>query len=130
MAKWVDEGENRIANQLLGSTAVDSTLYLGLYTNASEPAETANLSNITEVDGTGYERKALARGSWSITASVATFAEQTFSASSSWGAVTGYFIASTANDSGQLLSVESFAEGSFNMVNGSTLKFIPKITVA
>ena len=80
MAKLVDEGENRFLNILLGSTAVDANLYMGLYTNGSEPAETATLGDITEVTGTGYARKTLARGSWSIVADLASFAEQTFGA--------------------------------------------------
>lgn len=130
MSKWVNEGENRVANILFGSTAVDGTLYLGLYKNATEPAETATLADMEEVDGAGYERKSLDRGSWTVVADLATYAEQTFTASGIWGAVTGYFIGTTANDSGQLLCVQSFAEGSFNMVANSSLKFTPKIRVA
>jgi hypothetical protein len=130
MAKWVNEGENRVANQLFGATAVDSALYFGLYTDVTEPGETATLSSITEVDGAGYERKTLARGSWTIADAIASYAEQTFSASGSWGAVTGSFIATSSDNSGKLLAVQNFAEGSFNMVNGSTLKQTPKITVA
>lgn len=130
MSKWVDEGENRILNILFGSQAVDGAVYLGLYTNSTEPGETATLNTITEVNGAGYGRKTLARGSWSITADLASFAEQTFTASGAWGQVTGYFISTSSDNSGKLLGVSSFAEGSFNMVSGSVLKFSPKIRAA
>lgn len=130
MAKWVNEGAIRVLQILFGSQAVDGTLYLGLYTDASEPGETATIASLTEVSGAGYARKSLARGSWSIANDIATYAAQTFAASGAWGAVTGYFIATTNDDSGKLLAVESFSEGSFNMVNGSSLQLTPKITAA
>jgi hypothetical protein len=130
MAKWVNEGENRVLDILVGSQAVDSALYLGLYTDSSEPGETATLSTITEVNGAGYARKTLARGSWTIADDLATFAKQTFTASGVWGQVTGYFIGTSSNNTGKLLAVESFAEGSFNMVNGSVLGLVPKLRVA
>ena len=42
MAKWVDEGETRVAQILFGSQAVDATLYLGLvykYNRTSRDSE-------------------------------------------------------------------------------------------
>lgn len=128
MAKLVDEGEARIANVLFGSQAVDTVYYMGLYKNGSEPAETAVLTDLTEVSGSGYARKSLNRGSFSITDSVATYAEQTFTASGGdWGDVTGYFIANSADNSGQLMWVESFSGGAYNITDGSSLKITPSI---
>jgi len=51
--KWVDEGENRVADILFDDQAVDAYLYLGLYTDVTEPAETAVLSGLTEESGSG-----------------------------------------------------------------------------
>jgi hypothetical protein len=130
MAKLVDEGENRIANVLFASQSVDTVYYLGLYTNASEPAESATLTDMTELTGAGYARKTLTRGSFSVTGSIATYAEQTFTASGgNWSGITGYFIGNSADDSGQLLWVESFSEGSFNINDGSAINITPKIEV-
>ena len=130
MAKFVDEGENRVLNILLGAQAVDTNLYLGLYKNASEPLETANLAAITEVSGAGYARKTLARGSWTIAASVAEFAKQTFGAAEdAWGNVTGYFIATSADNSGKLLVVESFTDA-VPIGIGSTIGIVAKLTAA
>jgi len=103
MAKWCDEGENRVLNILFGSTAVDSNLYLGLFTNTTEPAESANLAAISEPSGNGYERKTLARGSWTINADLASYAQQVFTATGNWGNVYGYFIATSSDGSGKLL---------------------------
>lgn len=131
MAKWVDEGENRVANILFGAQAVDANLYLGLYTNSSEPLETANLAAITEPSGGNYSRKALARGSWTITADHADYAQQTFTATgAAWGNVYGYFIATSSDGSGKLLCVEHFTNGPYNVQDGGSVKITPKITVA
>lgn len=130
MAKFVDEGENRVLNILLGAQAVDANLYLGLYKNASEPLETATLASLTEVTGAGYARKTLARGSWTITNSIASFAKQTFGAAEeSWGTVTGYFIATSSDGTGKLLVVESFAEG-VPVSTGSTIGIVANLTAA
>lgn len=130
MAKFVDEGENRVLNILFGAQAVDANLYLGLYKNETEPSETANLASLTEVTGAGYARKTLARGSWTIVASLAEFAKQTFGAAEeSWGDVTGYFIATSSDNSGKLLFVESFT-GAGNIGTGSTIGIVARLTAA
>ncbi len=132
MAKLVDEGESRILNILLGETAVDATLYLGLYTDETEPAETAGLADLTEVSGTGYERKALTRGSgWTVTDDLASYAQQIFTAGGEWGAVSGYFIGTSTDDSGKLLFVEHFTNGPYPIYNdGDQVKVTPKIRAA
>lgn len=128
MAKWCDEGENRVLNILFGSTAVDSNVYLGLFMNTTEPAETANLAAITEPSGNGYARATLARGSWTIEGDLATFAQQTFAATGNWGNVYGYFIATSSDGTGKLLGVELFANGPYNVANnGDEIKITPSI---
>ena len=64
MAKFVTEGLSRIADILFGAQAVDATLYLGIYKNATEPALADGLSGLTEPSGSGYARIPLTRGSW------------------------------------------------------------------
>lgn len=132
--KLVNGGENRIANILYKATAVEATLYLGLYTDpTTEPAETAVLADLTEPTGNGYARIALTRGSWTITADLAEYAQQIFTASGgTWGNVYGYFITDIESGiSGGILEfVEQFSEAPLNVGNGSSIKVTPKITVA
>jgi len=125
--KWCDEGENRALNILLGSTSVDATLQLGLYTNTSEPAESDTLSAIVEPSGNGYARKDLTRGSWTIVSDLAEYAEQTFTASGgAWGNVYGYFI----TVGGKLIAAEQFTNAPYNVTDGSNVKVTPKIRCA
>ena len=131
MAKWVDEGENRVVDILFGTQAVDANTYLGLYTNTTEPAETANLAAITEPSGGAYGRKTLARGSWTISGDYAQYAQQTFTATGgAWGNVYGYFIATSVDATGKLLCVEHFTNGPYNVQDGGSVKITPKITCA
>lgn len=129
MPKWVDEGEHRTLDILFGAQAVDANVYLGLYTNSTEPLETANLAALSEPVGYGYGRKTLARGSWVITDDHADFAQQQFTASGgAWGNVYGYFIATSIDGSGKLLCVEHFSNGPYNVQDGGSVKVTPKIT--
>ena len=135
MAKWVDQGEQETLDVLFVNTAVWSNTYLGMYTDSTEPAETATLpggaSPITEVSGAGYARKTLARNSWVRTGDYVSFAQQTFTASGgSWSNVYGYFIATTSDNTGKLLCVEHFTGGPFNVPEGGSIKITPKITCA
>ena len=130
MAKLCDEGENRILNILFGSQAVDGTLYLGLYTDSTEPAETATIASLSEVSGSGYARKTLTRGSWSVVADAASYAAQTFTASGSWGTVYGYFICTSADDSGKLLFVENFTNGPYTMSTNDAVTVTPSVSAS
>jgi len=135
MPKWVNQGENRVANVLFGSTSPDTNYYLGIYTNSTEPAEDATLPGggnpITELSGNGYARKTLARGSWDITDDLASFAQQMFQASGgAWSNCYGYFICNSSDNTGQLLCVEHFAGGPYNVPDSKSIKITPRITVA
>ena len=56
--KLLNEGENRIANQLFEATALDSTLELRLYcAPTTEPPEDAVFADITEPSGAVYAAK-------------------------------------------------------------------------
>jgi len=130
MSKWVDDGEHRVADILFGDQPVDDTLYLRLYTNDTEPAETAKLVDVTEVSGNGYSAKALSRGSWTISGEQATYAQQTFEASEAWGNVYGYYVATSSGETGVLLAVEHFTNGPYNVQSaGDQIKITPKITI-
>jgi hypothetical protein len=132
MAKWVNEGENRVADILFGSQAVDATLYLGLYTDLTEPAETITLATIAEETGDGYARIALTRGAWTVTGDYATYAQQTFTADGGdWGNVYGYFICTTSSGTeGKILGVEHFTNGPYNIYNGDSIRISPKVTIS
>lgn len=127
VAKWVDEGENRVLNVLLGNIAVDGAWYLGLYKNLTEPGENITLADLIEPSGFGYSRKTLTRGSWVINANLATFTQQTFLASGGdWGYITGYFLATTPNNTGKLIAICHFSEA-LQVLNGKGIKVVPKI---
>jgi len=136
MAKWVDAGETRTLQILFGAQAVDANTYMGIYTDAAEPGETATLPTqgvpITELAAAfNYSRKTLARGSWSITADHADFAQQTYTATGgAWSNCYGYFIGTSSDNSGVLLCVEHFASGPYNVPDGGSIKITPKITCA
>jgi len=131
MAKWVDEGENKVLDILLGATPVDATLYLGLYQDVTEPGEADGLVDITEPSGNGYARIALSRGSWSIVDDLATYAERTFTAGGGdWGDITGAFITDVASGTaGDLIAVQSFV-ATRTINDGDSLKVIPKVRAA
>lgn len=104
-----------------------TTLYLGLYTDVVQPTKTATLSTITELGAlTGYARIALTNTDWTEANQEITNLLKTFTAGEDWGNVTGYFIATTLDNTGKLLAVESFSSP-LNMTNTSTLDITPKI---
>ena len=129
---WCTEGINRIFNILFEATAVDATLYLGLYTNTTEPAVDASLSDLTEPSGGGYARLALTRGAdWTIVAALATAGVETFtSGGAAWGLVYGYFVGSSNDDSGDLMFVEHFSDGPYDNIDGGSILCQCRITGA
>jgi hypothetical protein len=130
MPKWVDEGENWLLDVAFKkNTAPPTNLYLGLYTNTTEPAENATLSSLTEPSGGGYSRIAIACGDdWTLAADQITAAQKVFYASgAAWGNVYGYFIATSSDNSGKLLAVEHFSDGPYNVVDGGSVKVTAKL---
>ncbi len=121
-------------NQGRSKTLVDSikdaqsTLYLGLYTNVSQPTVTQVLP-VSEVSGalSGYARITLTDTDWTELNQVITNIQKTFTAGEDWGNVTGVFIATTVDDTGSLLYVQNFTLP-LNMTNGSILRVTPKIS--
>lgn len=131
MAKTVDEGETRVLGILFGSTPVDATLYLGLYTDATEPGETDGLADITELEGDGYARMPLTRGSWTVEDDLVSYAQQAFTAEEVWeDDVYGYFIATSSDNTGKLLFVEHFSDGPYTISNiGDRILVTPKVSL-
>ncbi len=89
------EGAKLTANLLFKNADADrgTGLLLGLFTNSTISASTV-FADLVEPTGGGYARKTLTDGSWTVTNGVATYALQTFLASSTdmTPNITGYFI--------------------------------------
>jgi hypothetical protein len=122
----VNEGRSKTLTDSVKDA--QTTLYLRLYTNASQPTKTQSLP-VTEVSTllSGYAAIPLTDTDWTEVSQVITNIEKTFTAGEDWGNVTGYYISTTSNDTGLLLYVESFSLP-LNMTNGSILKITPKIS--
>jgi hypothetical protein len=132
--KLTDEGENDVAAWYIkndqSSRGADG-LYLGLYTDSTEPLETATLATITELALTGYARIQLLDADWTITDDVAENIAKTFTAGEAWGNIYGYFICNiVSGTAGELIFVEHFSTGPFNVADTKTIEITPKITVA
>ena len=133
MAKFCDEGEADIGDiGLKGSPAAYDNLYLGLYTNTTEPAEDASLTALTEPSGNGYARIAMAKGDWTKSGSMFTMLQKTFNCSGTpWGNVYGYFICTVSSGTaGKLWAVEQFSDGPYNVPDGGAVKVTAKLTFA
>jgi hypothetical protein len=128
MAKFMDEGSNRTANILLGTQAVDGTLYLGIYKNSTEPALADGLSALTEPSGSGYARIPLTRGLWTIIGGLATYASQRFDNSgTNWGDIWGCFVCTTlTGTTGKLLAIDHLEEA-IPVVDGAGITVLPKM---
>ncbi|MFZ5452429.1 MAG: phage tail fiber protein [Thermodesulfobacteriota bacterium] len=133
MAKFCDEGENWLADVAFKKdTSPPTNLYLGLYTNTTEPAEDATLAAITEPSGNGYARQAIAcGGDVTLAGGQVTAAQKTFAASGgAWGNVYGYFLATTIDGTGKLLAVEQFSDGPYNVVDQGSVKVTARLTIS
>ena len=121
-----DEGE-KLAQQvryLRTHADRDADLELGLFTNVA-PGEGITHAAITEPTGTGYARITLTDGSWSIPASVASYALQTFTGGAGgWtGSIQGYFVATkSAGGTKRLVHLEVDAAGPYTIAENDTYK--------
>ena len=135
MAKLCDLGETFLADAAL-KTAAAAILYLGLFTDATEPGEDAILASITELPvANGYARIALAKADWTISGTAPTIAAQpqkTFTSTpGAWGMVYGYFICDAASGTaGNLIAVETFSDGPYNVPVDGVIKLSPKLSWA
>ena len=127
-----NEGENLIANMIFKNADVNrgTSLQLGLFTN-STVSESTTLGSITEPTGGSYARKTLVDSSWTVTADLASYALQTFTATGSayTGTIYGYFIATTGV-SPKLLCLEVDPLGPYSLAQNDAYDVTPNITVA
>ena len=110
------------------SRGADS-LYLGLYTDTTEPTIAATLSSgLTELALAGYARIQLLDADFTVAASgQADNVLKTFTAGVDWNNVYGSFLCNVPTGTGgQLIAVKHFTNGPFNVLNGKTID----ITVA
>ena len=133
MGKLVNSGEHNVLEVYFKGQA-RGDLYLGLYTDVAEPIEAAILADVAELpEGVkGYARIALADGDWTVTADLATHVQKTFlAAGGDWGPVYGYFICDViTGDVGNLLFVEHFSDGPYQILNGLSILITPAIQAA
>ena len=135
MASWTDQGEELVAQILFNvvdPATVFDPIYIGLYQNVTEPAEDATLADLSELAvGAGYARIALDRGTWTVLNGVASYAQQIFTATGAWGNQYGYFLTDVdAGTAGNLIAVESFSDGPYNVGTGDSVKVACRVTIA
>jgi hypothetical protein len=134
MAKWCDEGESSVGDVYLREQA-NPAKWLGLFENATEPAEDATMAAITEqAVGLGYGRIQLAAGDWTEQATKGVFknVQKIFTAvGGSWGNQYGYFITTAqTGTAGKLLEAELFSDGPYLVNDGWSVKVTPQITIS
>jgi hypothetical protein len=131
--KLIEEGMTDILTwyfeNIQTSRPADS-LYLGLYTDTTEPPITATLSaGLTELALGGYARIQLLDADWTVTVDQADNVLKTFTASVDWGNVYGSFITDLSAGVGTLIAVKHFTNGPFNVLTGKTIDITPKMLI-
>lgn len=126
-----DEGETLIANQVFKTPTLTEARVLNCYCSQCSPGETITAATLTEPTGTGYARIQLTDGSWSVTAGVASYALQTFTAGSGgWtGSVQGYAVV-TKGTTPRIVAIEVDAIGPYTFAANDTYDVTPQVTVA
>ena len=127
-----NEGEHLVANLLFKNADADrgTDTELGLFTNTTTP-ETITAATLTEPTGGSYARKTLTDGSWTVTADLAAYAAQTFTATGSAyaGLIYGYFIV-TKGTTPRIIAIELDNAGPYTMAQNDTYTITPNVTVA
>lgn len=134
LARWSNEGETQVGDSYLKGTTPPQ-LYLGLYKDATEPAEDATLASITEVTvANGYARIILVKADWTEQAMKGVFQnlQKLFEASGgNWGDIYGYFLCDCLTGTGgKLVAVENFSDGPYTVNDGWIVKVTAKVTIS
>jgi hypothetical protein len=129
-ATHVNDGENKIAN-LVFKQAADELFTLRLYTAVSGGVlETTGNGDLTEATFGGYAGIGLTTGNWTVTASDAAAAEQTFThdgGATSPQTVLGWYLNGTT--SAVLYWVEAFPSSITVDSNGDQIKVTVTVSV-
>lgn len=127
-----NEGEALAANLIYNNSDADrgSSMELALFTNVS-PGETITEATLTEPTGTGYARITLADASWTGSADVRAYAQQTFTGGAGgWtGSIQGYAIVTTGTTA-RILHIEVDSAGPYTINEGDTYRITPSNTVS
>jgi hypothetical protein len=127
-----NEGEHLVANMLFKNADVDrgTGLELGLFTN-STVSETTSASSLTEPTGGSYARKTLTDSSWTVSADIASYPRQTFTATGSafTGSIYGYFIV-TKGTTPRIIAIEVDGAGPYTVTQDGMYDITPNITIA
>lgn len=106
------------------------SLYLGLYTDTTEPTIGAIIgTGLTELALGGYARIQLLDADWTITDDLAENVVKTFTASVDWGSVYGSFLTNLTSGVSTLIAVKHFTNGPFNVLTGKTIDITPKYLI-
>lgn len=128
----ITEGKRKIIEYFLNN----NDIYLGLwsYQGASQvnTFETHHLKYFELTDKQGYTRQKITKGNWYLKDSIENVYQSTepvyFRTKELWEDVTGFFLITTADDSGKLLSVIKFSSpGSINIYPFNHLYISPTI---
>lgn len=125
-------GEAELLKRMLNFSAADNCV-LKLFTNDVTPAEGDTVATYTEADFAGYAAATLTGASWSVAGdpTEASYAQQTFTRSSTGTAQScyGYFVTNLAGTI--LLWAERFTDGPYTVTNnGDNIKVTPRIQLA
>jgi hypothetical protein len=126
-----DVGENKMVEAVVNKTAPEN-LVLRLFSSNTTPAETDTAGTYTECNFTGYSAITLTGASWgAASGGTTTYAQQTFTRTSTGAAqnVYGYYV--TQLTSGVLMWAERDGSGPFAITNnGDTVKVTPTLTAS
>lgn len=135
MSRLHDQGEANIGQIYLRNAAHNTQLFMGLYTNATQPLQEDTMTNVTEVTGGGYARIALPPADWTQQGAQTEHGgtrfdqpQRVYTFSGAVGNVTGYFITTASTGTaGQLIVSEQFpAAVNVNQV-GFELRITPRV---
>jgi hypothetical protein len=127
-----NEGETLALAAFLNKTAQNENPELRLYSSNTTPAETDTDATYTEATFAGYAAATLTGSSWSVSAgapSSATYAQQTFTRSSTGSTenIYGYYVVQTTTLG--LMWAERFSDGPYAITNnGDNIKITPALT--
>lgn len=122
-------GENKMVEAIVNKTAPEN-LVLRLFSSNTTPADSDNAGTYTEATFAGYAGITLTGASWgAASAGTTTYAQQTFTRTSTGAAqnIYGYYV--TQLTSGVLMWAERDGAGPFAITNnGDTIKVTPTLT--